>query len=565
MEGGKESASRITTPRVEGYKSMPLLHKWWSISPPFVPQEWKDGWLFLLPKPSKKPDKPQNLRPLALQEGMGKAILGLVCQQARTQAHPHLVQFPQFAYMQGRGCEDAIARAIQHCNDVISMRKQYDTVPSPPKVYGGLLLSIDLQQAFDTVPRLALFDHLDAIGVAENLSTLLRAWHDGTRYHITQKFQHAAIPISWGIRQGCVAAPFLWTCFTVQMLQQLASTMGPEWLQQAITLFADDILAHGLFDTPEECHRHLRGMGSLLDILEAAGMKINLQKTEAMLTIHGRNCNALQNQCVQRTANGYFLKIPRQNSTVLVRLTSRCGYLGIQLSYGNPQSDTLQRRLQAGQLAFKRLTCWLRKKKGLSMHYRMAIWQAMVRSSMVYGTLIFGLQPSGLRRLVSTLTVMQRMVHADHSFRTGTSHDMFFQERHLEPPRAFLRRLCLNLLHRQTLRATDCNTRDILHRVNYQGPQQILDMLDLTDPPGRWLSPTNFSCPICALDFSDAAQLTKHMKQIHHILHREPQSFRYDRDAAAGPPRCAHCGASFQSWTKLQQHVSIYQWFSGSW
>ena len=63
---------------------MPLLHKWWGQSPPLIPQEWRDGWLFLLPKPSKPPDRPSNLRPLALQEGLGKAVLSLICTQARS-------------------------------------------------------------------------------------------------------------------------------------------------------------------------------------------------------------------------------------------------------------------------------------------------------------------------------------------------------------------------------------------------------------------------------------------------------------------------------------------------
>ena len=146
---------------------------------------------------------------------------------------------------------------------------------------------------------------------------------------------------------------------------------------------------------------------------------------------------------------------------------------------------------------------------------------------------------------------MQRMICADHSFRTGKSHTTFFHEHQLEPPRGYLRRLCLNLLHRQDLRATDCSTVDILHRVVYRGPQTILEMLDQLDPSDRWQNLTNFSCSICALDFSDAAQLTKHMKQVHHVLHRTPHFFRYDLDATTGPPQCAHCGTSFQSWTKL--------------
>ena len=368
-----------------------------------------------------------------------------------------------------------------------------------------------------------------------------------TQYHITHKFQTAAIPVLRGIRQGCVAAPFLWVCYTVKLLCELSRITGEDWILAAITLFADDILAQGTFETAAECHKHLERFGALLDVLEAGGMHINLQKTEAMITIHGRNQTLLQRQCVQRTANGFFLKIPRQHTTSLVRLTSSCGYLGIQLSYGNPQLETLQRRMRSSQLAFKRLSLWLRRKRGLTTQYKLAIWQAMVRSSMVYGLLIVGLHRSGLHKVIKTMTLMQRMIVSDHSYRTGHSHSHFFQQNHIEPPNAFLRRLCLNLQRRQGLRTVECNERDI---------RQILDLLEQLHEPDRW-SPANFPCPSCDLVFNTAAQLTKHMHNIHDTVPRTQHIFRYDLDAATGPPRCGHCDIQFQSWAKLKQHVAF--------
>ena len=339
-------------------------------------------------------------------------------------------------------------------------------------------------------------------------------------------------------------------------MQKLARCTGEDWLRDAITLFADDILAQGQFGSLEECQQHLRRMGALLDLLEEAGMKINLNKTEAMLTVHGRNQNLLQSQCVQRTANGYFLKIPRKQSISLIRLTSKGGYLGVQLTYGNPQTATLQRRFHAGQMAYKRLTFWLRRKRGLSTRYRLAIWRATVQSTLIYGTLIVGLNRSGLSRLVSTLTVMQRMILANHSFRTGQSHTDFFHEQQIEPPLAYIRRLCLALLRRQNLRLCSCTQNDILHCVDYEGPKMILDVMSTMDTVDRWLSPPTFSCPVCDLQYSNAAQLTKHLQATHAIHSRKPHLFRYDRDAAEGPPKCKHCHARFQCWTKLKQRIT---------
>ena len=38
---------------------------------------WRHGWLHMIPKPQKPPTSPASLGPLALQEPVGKAVIGL--------------------------------------------------------------------------------------------------------------------------------------------------------------------------------------------------------------------------------------------------------------------------------------------------------------------------------------------------------------------------------------------------------------------------------------------------------------------------------------------------------
>ena len=52
----------------------PLLDDWWACFPPRIPSAWKDGWLHWLPKPNKNPSRPESLRPLAIQEPIGKCL-----------------------------------------------------------------------------------------------------------------------------------------------------------------------------------------------------------------------------------------------------------------------------------------------------------------------------------------------------------------------------------------------------------------------------------------------------------------------------------------------------------
>ena len=84
------------------------------MSPPHIPQSWKDGSLFLLPKPGKKPDTAANLRPLALQDPLGTTILGLLTTAARSSVLSTLCAQPQYAYLPQRGTFEAISRAVNH-------------------------------------------------------------------------------------------------------------------------------------------------------------------------------------------------------------------------------------------------------------------------------------------------------------------------------------------------------------------------------------------------------------------------------------------------------------------
>lgn len=95
----------IAKPFVEGYvwKShaaflTPILYHaletWWSGTSAHIPQSWKDGWMLLIPKPAKAPVQPEALRPLALQEPLGKSVIGLLVKIAQTETHSYLPTLP---------------------------------------------------------------------------------------------------------------------------------------------------------------------------------------------------------------------------------------------------------------------------------------------------------------------------------------------------------------------------------------------------------------------------------------------------------------------------------------
>lgn len=63
---------------------------------------------------------------------------------------------------------------------------------------GVLILSMDLKQAYDRLPRPAL-----AEGLSQRPRNLILEWLANARYEITHRGRKAHIPTSRGVRQGC--------------------------------------------------------------------------------------------------------------------------------------------------------------------------------------------------------------------------------------------------------------------------------------------------------------------------------------------------------------------------
>ena len=47
--------------------------------------------------------------------------------------------------------------------------------------------------------------------------------------------------VTRGVRQGCSSAPLLWTTVMVLLLDSLQHTVPLQWIQNNITIYADDI------------------------------------------------------------------------------------------------------------------------------------------------------------------------------------------------------------------------------------------------------------------------------------------------------------------------------------
>eukprot|EP00438_Fugacium_kawagutii_P013578 Skav223039 [mRNA] locus=scaffold1069:94686:99839:- [translate_table: standard] len=565
----------------------PLLNTWWSQQPPHIPACWRDGHITFIPKPGKRPDRPESLRALAMQEPVGKAILGLITQSVLHTIAPKLSVWPQFAYLPSRSTLDPIRRAAAHCHRTRSLlRKQRPTVherangAKPCAVAGGCQLLLDLTKAFDNANRSIIFETLGTLSPPPGCLDLMREWHVDTHYVLFHRDEYHHLPTTRGVRQGCRAAPLLWDTLTHAFFTLLCTLVDESWIRSSLNLFADDLHAGAEFCTASAFDQTLKNFGFVLDCLEALGLIINTDKSVALMALAGPKSQTCLQKAVRRTTAGAFLCIPRRKGGwTEIRLHSQASYLGIVLSYRAFEDASLTHRLDVAKLAFRRMKQWLICRK-LSVHTRLQLWRACIASTMTYGILAVGFTPQGLQRLVTCAQTQIRQILRDHPYHTGRSNVAVLQSHRDLLPDRLLQQAILRLKTHHDHRCTHLQPTDIIHHIDWTILDPLQDLLQhhdvtpTTPLPASYithmttadLTGTTFDipepstaeplhCQDCEFVTHSLQQLRLHRTKVHrkrtYRIHHPP----LEHVMHEGLPQCTHCAKSFSTWKAFHTHV----------
>ena len=96
---------------------------------------------------------------------------------------PRIRRYPQFAYQQGRSQYDALRKVFAHCATVRAelskhhknLHQQHaDAKPIP--LFGSLMITVDLSQAFDKMPRELLYRGMVGLQLPADLIAIIMAW-----------------------------------------------------------------------------------------------------------------------------------------------------------------------------------------------------------------------------------------------------------------------------------------------------------------------------------------------------------------------------------------------------
>ena len=216
------------------------------------------------------------------------------------------------------------------------------------------------------------------------------------------------------MRQGCPLAPSLWTLITVALFRALAGETSLAWVQQATTMFADDLLLQCEFTSVPELRRMLATIATCFRILARLGLQVQHRKTQLLVAHKGRQAQKWWKANTASNSEGRFLLIPQPTQKNLrLPIVEQLTYLGVILSYKDATTATVDHRLQVAEAQRARLLRVLHSRT-LPLGKRVQLWVACVRSSAFYGLHLLDLQQKHLTRI--TITVVKHLRAIARSF-----------------------------------------------------------------------------------------------------------------------------------------------------
>lgn len=555
----------------------PILHavlsQWWSTGHPWIPEQWRSGWLQLIPKPSKPPTNPRNLRPLAIQCPLGKAVFGLLIQKASAQADAQFRRWPIWAFLALRSTQDPLAKVAAHCRDVRNLVASQKSTPHARaamqprlKCYGGLQVFLDLERAFDNVNRTKLFGRLHQINISPNIIQLLQCWHVDTSYYVTHGGECTAVRVNKGLRQGCKGAPFLWNCLILLLMYDLSDHIPATWIQSHLTAYADDIHVGGHFRTFSDLQQLIQCIGKLFSLLAEFDLHLNPNKSVAILTLHGSQSRKARARHVQRDQTGEVIKIPGDHGMTLVPIRKSTVYLGCIMSYKNFEDSSIWHRVKLANIGFSRLRRWLCCNKFPRMQ-RLRLWQTCILPIMHYGVFAIGLTPKGTRHMIIQISRMLRTIARDHSFHTGHTNEQVFTAFSLPAPADLLIAAADTLQRSVSQRLLLLQHDDIACTLSWNHLTACKQMvLDAQATLARQRAetalsaevtsqPSLYCCTQCSFCTNHVAAFRNHCTLQHGMTMFRIHNHDLSLHAINGLPECKHCSKIFATWRSFRTHL----------
>ena len=456
----------------------------------------------------------------------------------------------------GRGLSDALDRVTSHLREARDLihtarpsRHEQHAGATPPDLAGGITFALDLSQAFDTVSRQSIIDNLSELGDPSDVVRLVHALHNGSQYRLQTQ-------------QGCKLAPTLFSFLTGCLFQALADTFGVQAVVHFLTGYADDLAIHRTIRKVADLKAIHGLIAGLLAEVRRHSLVVNKSKCVILVKLVGREAAPIikKHSCWVLDSKGNKVKgwrLGPNKSYPAFQWASQAKYLGVIISYGHFEQQTLQRRIQEAKQKLHLVRKFVYNRRVASTKSRMKVWNSTVLSTLLTGLADTGLTQESARTLRSWHAHKVRSVlnQPAHISRVSTS-DLFALHGIKDPVRQVRTRMQKRLkkLTIKTNRAPDITTAAPV----LQCLRDKIAAIDLLPVPAK--DPAQaYVCASCSAVyvFETAHGLHMHVTKQHPTSVRRfiPSTFDRLRHAVDGLPKCAACDTSFKQWKGLRDHL----------
>ncbi|KAK3565413.1 hypothetical protein QTP86_008018 [Hemibagrus guttatus] len=224
---------------------------------------------------------------------------------------------------------------------------------------------VDLEKAFDRVPRGILWEVLWEYGVRGPLLTAVRSLYNRSRslVHIAS-CKSDLFPVLVGLRQGCPLSPVLFIVFMDRISRHSQGLEEVRFGDHRISslIFADDVvlLAPSSLDLQH-------ALGRFAAECEAAGMRVSTSKSEAMVLDRKKVACTLQ-------VGGEVLPQVEEFK-----------YLGVLFTSEGRMDCEIDRRIGAAATVMRSMYRSVVVKKELNRKAKLSIYQSIYVATLTYG------------------------------------------------------------------------------------------------------------------------------------------------------------------------------------
>ena len=228
-----------------------------------IPMDWEMSFILNLFKGKGDALNTGNYRGLKLTEHVMKVMEHLIGELIKELVN---IDEMQYAFVKGQGTTDAIfiIRQLQE--------KYMSRVDSNNKNLTLYFAFVDLEKAFDRVPRKVLWWAMRTLGIPESIVRVVQAMYNNARSKVRVGSECSEeFGVGVGVHQGSVLSPLLFI-IVLEALSKAFRTGVPWEL-----LFADDLV---IVDTSLE--RLIERVLEWKSGLESKGLRVNMSKTKFM-------------------------------------------------------------------------------------------------------------------------------------------------------------------------------------------------------------------------------------------------------------------------------------------